>query len=363
MSASLNIDLKELGVLRFDPENPRLPLRLQGAVEQEIADYFLLECNLVELMLSIGQQGYFSGEPLLVTPKHDEDDSFVVVEGNRRLAALKVLSKEITPTVMRGQVARVLETTSHRPTDVPCITYDARSEILNYLGYRHITGIKEWNALAKARYLKQLREQFKGDHQEAHKALAREIGSKGPTVGKLLTGLELLDRARDMGVLSELRVDEDDIPFSLLTTGIGWENIANFIGLASASDVEAKDLRGDEFKEFFNWVFDTRRGKSVLGESRNFSKLAEIVKSEAALQALRSGTTIEEAHLLSDGPLESLRMLIQSSERTLLSALGNVRFVDGVEDIDVENSNRVRRLANNLHSSIRDAFGEGSEVD
>mgnify|MGYP005850691095 CR=1 FL=1 len=360
MAAPLDYALKDVGALRFDPENPRIPSRLRDRGEQEVVDYFLLDCNLIELMLSIGEQGYFSGEPLLVVP---DEQGFVVVEGNRRLAALKVLSEMIVPTVMRGQVAKVLESTKHRPTKVPCIAYSERAEILNYLGYRHITGIKEWNALAKARYLKQLREKYDCSHQDAHKALAREIGSKAPTVAKLLTGLELLERAQDQGILNEIRLDEDDIAFSLLTTGIGWESIAHFIGLKSASDVEANELKDNEFSEFFHWVFDTRKGKSVLGESRNFSKLADIVQNETSLEALRSGETIEEAHLLSDGPVETLRTLIQASEKSLVSALNTVRFVEAVAENDIDNAARVKRAATNLLSNIRDVFEEDSEDD
>lgn len=40
-----------------------------------------------DLMSSIGQQDYFPGEPLLVVSAGN--DSFIVVEGNRRLAASK----------------------------------------------------------------------------------------------------------------------------------------------------------------------------------------------------------------------------------------------------------------------------------
>ena len=39
--------------LHFDPENPRLPSRLSNAAEPEVLEYLLLECNLIELMLSI----------------------------------------------------------------------------------------------------------------------------------------------------------------------------------------------------------------------------------------------------------------------------------------------------------------------
>ncbi|MBN0336176.1 hypothetical protein JTM71_35975, partial [Pseudomonas aeruginosa] len=104
-----------------------------------------------------------------------------------------------------------------------------------------------------------------------------EIGSKSSHVAKLLTGLKLLEHARDTGLLVSLKLEEDDIPFSLLTTGIGYPNICDFIGIKGASDVDAAGLKEKEFVEFFGWVFDKSHGPStVLGESRNFDKLSRV---------------------------------------------------------------------------------------
>ncbi len=45
-------------------------------------------------MLSIGQQGYFPGEPLLAVKSNG---NYIVVEGNRRLAAVKLLNGDLLP--------------------------------------------------------------------------------------------------------------------------------------------------------------------------------------------------------------------------------------------------------------------------
>ena len=230
----------DLTNLHFDPENPRLPERLRHAAEPAVLEYLLLECNLIELMLSIGQQDFFVGEPLLVVPR--AEGGLTVVEGNRRLGSLKLLQAGVHAPVMPNQVAQAREVANFHPTLIPVLEFQHRDEILTYLGYRHITGIKEWDALAKARYLRQLRAKHTGDHATVHKALAREIGSKAAHVAKLLTGLTLLEHARDTGLLSRLKLQEDDIPFSLLTTGIGYEKLCNFIGLGGSSDVDAAGI-------------------------------------------------------------------------------------------------------------------------
>lgn len=342
--------------LKFDPDNPRLPNRYKHSIDQEIVKYFLLECNLVELMMSIGEKGYFAGEPLMVV--EDTDSKYFVVEGNRRLAALKLLTDEIEPPLQQGRVSLVKSGAKEKPDAVPCLVFSDRDEILVYLGYRHITGIKAWDALAKARYVKQLRSYHNiDDHEKAHKELAKEIGSKSTTVAKYLTGLELLTKAEDLGILSRLKLEADDIPFSLLTTGIGWEDIANFIGLEGASDVEANNIRPQELEEFFTWTFKKESGgHTVLGESRNFSKMARIVSSPEALKALRKGDPLDQADLLTSGPLETIRAQLVSADKALQLAQETLAIAQGLDEDDLAMAEKVQKKAKNLLVSIRSEF-------
>lgn len=350
------LEILELKDLHFDPENPRLPNNLKHANDEEVLKYLLLQCNLIELMLSIGQHGFFQGEPLLVVPR--EAGGYTVVEGNRRLGALKLLQRGVVAPVKAGQVNEVRETTGEAPTDIPVLKFDDRKLILSYLGYRHITGIKEWDALAKARYLKQLRQRHDVSNEEAHIALAKEIGSKAHHVAKLLTGLELLERARDSGILSKIKLAEDDVQFSLLTTGIGYTSVCNFIGLSSASDVEAKNLKNEEFEEFFTWVFDKNSGSTKLGESRNFEKLARIVANEEALNQFRRGASIEAADIYTSGPLEALRNLLRETEERLDSAIDILSVADGINDSDTTQADRIRKKSISLYASLASLISE-----
>lgn len=341
--------------LHFDPDNPRLPQKHVGAAEPDVLQYLLLETNLIELMLSIGEQNFFIGEPLLVAP-NSGGNGYIVVEGNRRLGALKLLSSTGDAPVMPMQVRQAREGAKYKPTTIPVLVFQNRNEILSYLGYRHITGVKEWSALAKARYLRQLRTRYGPDHTFAHKALAKEIGSKSPYVAKLLTGLTLVERARDSGALARLKMQEDDIAFSLLTTGIGYENISKFIGLNGAADVDAATLKDEELEELFGWVFGKPFGSATtLGESRNFDKLARVVGNDRALIELRRGVPLESADLFTSGPLETIRKIMLEVELRLGSAQATMSVAEGLDANDVAQADRLRKAASALHSSIHGA--------
>ena len=342
-----------LGELHFDPENPRLPNRLKNAPEGDVLEYLLLECNIVELMLSIGQQDFFSGEPIMVSPR--PEGGFIVVEGNRRLGALKLLQDDVEPPVSRAKVSLARSEATYTPTSIPALIFQTRDEILTYLGYRHITGIQEWDALAKARYLRQLSLRYDGvPRDQAYKALAKEIGSKSDYVAKLLTGLALLDRAEDEGIISRLRLNTDDLPFSLLTTGIGYENIRTFIGLNGVRDVDQGELNIDQLEEFFRWVFHKGdSGRTLLGESRQFDKLARVVNNNQALAELRQGRSLDDSDLLTDGPINAVRRLMQEVEYRISIAQSTIPSADGFVDSDVSQADRILKAARALHASLQ----------
>ena len=80
--------------LHFDPQNPRFYRLNSAASDAAIIEEMLDDEGVQDLMASIGQKGYFEGEPLLVA---EEGGRLIVVEGNRRLAAVKLLNREFEP--------------------------------------------------------------------------------------------------------------------------------------------------------------------------------------------------------------------------------------------------------------------------
>ena len=88
--------------LLLDSKNPRLPKSLHRQTEAKILEYMLLDASLIELMLAIGKNNFFPGEQLLVVK--DTDHTYKVVEGNRRLSALKILSNPEIAEVQKSKI-------------------------------------------------------------------------------------------------------------------------------------------------------------------------------------------------------------------------------------------------------------------
>jgi len=80
-----------VGKLQFDTKNPRYAADQPSgrASEAQIITQLLATADIAELVQSITSNGYIDIEPLVVMPS---DGKFLVLEGNRRLAAIRLLS-------------------------------------------------------------------------------------------------------------------------------------------------------------------------------------------------------------------------------------------------------------------------------
>lgn len=133
------IEIVPIDELYFDPLNPRFAsIEFNKEDERQVIELMINEENLDDLAISIADQGFFQGEPLLV---YRESTRLIVAEGNRRLAALKVLKypHELTN---RQSFYDIANNASHHTNEVPCLIFDKREDTLTYLGYKHITGNK-----------------------------------------------------------------------------------------------------------------------------------------------------------------------------------------------------------------------------
>lgn len=347
-----NIKLENL---KFDVKNPRLPVRLQGETdENKVLDYMVKYGNIVELMLSIAETGYSDAEPLLVVG--DVSGNYTVVEGNRRLAALKLLNNPELTKVRIQTIKEVIQNANYIPTEIPCILYLKREDVLDYLGYRHITGVKDWGALEKARYLDQLYQIHIANTSpdKIYSKLAKMIGSRTDYVSKLHTALKLYDKANDNAYYGA-DIKEEDISFSWLTTALGYNGITNFIGLSSL-DSSLENLNEENYKKIFTWMFFP--GKTVIKESRQISELAKIAESSIAMERLENGSSIDEALLYTSAPSEAFLEMLKKAKQQLKQAK------EAIEQLSEEPFEAkglledIERLLRTISGALKENFNE-----
>ncbi len=129
--------------LLLDPENPRIFVR-KSTSQARVLKYLFENEALEELALSFSRNGYFTEEPIVVVPGGQR--RFIVVEGNRRVATLKILLDPQLRKRLGAENWPVLSAKRLRSLQqVPTVKYGSRSDVVPYLGFRHITGAKTWD--------------------------------------------------------------------------------------------------------------------------------------------------------------------------------------------------------------------------
>lgn len=131
--------------LLLDPKNPRLQdVGLdENASQREIAKALWRGMAVDEVALSIANNGFYPHEPLFVAK---EQGKSYVVEGNRRLAAVKLLRsaalrKEVGATGLPGLSKEEIKKLDRVPI-IEC----TRGEIWAFLGFKHINGPQAWDS-------------------------------------------------------------------------------------------------------------------------------------------------------------------------------------------------------------------------
>ncbi|MGI9279992.1 MAG: ParB N-terminal domain-containing protein [Endozoicomonas sp.] len=341
------IDLERL---RLDHYNPRLPTSLHEKSEDIVINWMLTDASLVELMLAIGNNGFFPGEPLLIIK---EDDDYIVVEGNRRLASLKLLQDPSIAETQKKKVKTVAEETTEKPTKIPCIIFNERSEVNKYLGYRHITGIKEWDLLSKARYLKTLSDDITSEEPKKMKStLAKAIGSKPDYVNRLLIAYDLFLEIEKNSFFQIRSLNEETIHFNYLLDSLRRTNIRDFIGVDIKSNHPIEELtnntdKKNNFKQLIHWFFDTagRIKVAIRGDSESLTKLDAILADKIATQYLFRSEDLEESYEKLNKTYDSFNHNLSLAKKNITAALNQLPSIKEQHSIDIETASEIRETA------------------
>ena len=312
--------------LLLDPENPRLAETLQNATQEELLAELYRSYDLDPLLLSLSQSGYFTEEPLIGVPTSSNDDGntrFTIVEGNRRLAALKILLFDWAREATGVHGLQEIEDQVYlKLNPVPVKEYQSRDAVVPYLGVRHIRGVKDWDALAKARYVRWLRE-----NGYSIRDISRLVGDRGDVVRRWLLTLYVLEQANSVSD-EPWKDSPKEFKFSWLYTALGYARVREYLEIEEESwqnptpnpvNAEKTERLIDHMNDLYGPPPGDRKQAKV-HESREIRRLASVYSSNEALDSLRGGSTLEVAYARSTGEEEELLDYLQRANVSLDSA-------------------------------------------
>jgi hypothetical protein len=317
--------------LLLDVENPRLNAVGEPKSQDELAQTLYDEMAVDEIALSIAANGYFPEEPLLVIPKKPETDPerqmYIVVEGNRRLTAVKLLrDPHLRRVVKATDLPEITETDRRKLDRLPVSIYPDRVSLWEFFGFRHVNGPMEWDAFSKAAYIARVRREYAIPLDE----IARKIGDRHDTVKRQYRGYVLLEQAERM---TKFRRDDriaNRFHFSHLYTAASYPEFLSFLGTdpeRSLKDNPVPKSHLPRLEELMVWLFGSKAdGKSPVVETQSpdLSHLRDVLGNKQALYALRSGITLKRAWEISLGDSRRFQEALVKAKDALQEAKATV---------------------------------------
>src|SRR5260370_16801491 len=155
MNDYTNWDEETLAVtcLSLDPRNPRMPEAGDTPSQREIVAELVEHDNVYELARDITDHGYYPTEVLVAV---EEDSQTVVVEGNRRLAAVKCLiSPELAPHSFVNRFSALRQRISPEAIrKIRVLLAPSREAAAPLIINRHTKkGVQGWEPAQQAKYI------------------------------------------------------------------------------------------------------------------------------------------------------------------------------------------------------------------
>jgi len=232
--------------------------------------------QLDELKHSILTNGYVPMERIIVVPYRDKSGLFLVVEGNRRVAALKSILKED-----KEGVIELAEGQKKSFSKIPCAILRSSGDSLKHaerviMGIRHIAGPKEWGAYQQALLVSELKD---------------DEGLEFRQIGEML-GISSVEAARRYRAIGALKAMEGDDLFSkkaepafyrLFHELVSLPEVRERFGWSSEEDSFA-DM--DKARQFFELICSDSKNDAKLQTFGDVRKLRSIIGHSKAEESL-----------------------------------------------------------------------------
>ncbi|MBL4836857.1 MAG: ParB N-terminal domain-containing protein [Kordiimonadaceae bacterium] len=352
-----------LGELHFDYLNPRLAmdwdeLSTKSEHDAKMIEALNNEADIGELITSILQNGYIPVEPLIVIKISDKQ--YKALEGNRRLAAMRLLSDltlakncgvNIDPTLVTPDILDSF-------AEVPVYIVDTKEEAHALIGFKHIKGPYKWGSFAKAKYVAA---QYKAQGSRIDD-IAKSIGDSNNTVRKLIGGMLVLEQAieNDLFYLAN-RVKVGPFGLSHLYTALEKSDYKNFLGLTKDWNQQPalepiSEEKLPELQEFLTYLYGSKsEHKPSLIKSQNpdLAILGKTIANSEGLANLRAGLSLEIAYDNVRNDDEFFNETIRKALAHVNAAMAATTRYDGVDSEILRIAKKISQGADTLLASIQ----------
>jgi hypothetical protein len=326
-----------LSQIYLDPNNPRFVAANSTPVIDEDIDapqvqenaqrVMVREYDVEKLRMNMEVNGYLPIDRIVV--RKFKENKYVVLEGNRRVAAAKMITK----TGMDGSILAIDVIRSF--DSIPCLQYVGTEQDAAWIfqGLRHITGIREWSAYNKARLLVEQMEEFDLKLGEAGK----RFGLSAFGAGQWVRGYYAFKQAREESdYLTE--VDERSYPYFQELFGRSSAAVRDWM-IWNEKEFKFKDTL--KFNEFVGWLYPRGKDEETQSEKKGDFENRRIVRRDD-LRTLAS--------LLTSAPKYFEQFRASETELEVISALASA---ESIQEKSSQDADRVKEVFDALSRAIK----------
>lgn len=297
--------------------------------------------NIRDLIGSFKANGILMLDPIQV--KEIPDNKFVVVEGNRRTAALKHLQDEFKA----GNDVGKLTQESFKSVAVVLISGESPVQHLVTMGLHHISGKRKWSPVNQAQLIYDLYHKHGQSEQDIMEALS--ITKQG--LRRALRTLSFINAYKDSDygdqfVPTKYSIFEEVIKTPAVKNWLGWEDQA-----MACTDPE-------NLEKLFSWISteeefdgeereDLIRKEPIITKSHEIRELGKFIQDSAAVAKMEESRSVTTGFVLSEAVGEQrFRNAIDNLGKDVHAAF---QFSEFMGETDLE---RVTHLRDKLDSLI-----------
>ncbi|MCI0561877.1 MAG: ParB N-terminal domain-containing protein, partial [Nitrososphaera sp.] len=323
------IEQEPVDNLLLDSSNPRFATGLTDQSQEELLRVLWDDFAVDEIALSIAANGFFQEEPLFVVPEnvYKKDGPFIVVEGNRRLAAVMLLrDSSLRQKIKATNLPAVTESARMKLGILPVSKYNNKRELWQFLGFRHINGPQPWDSFSKAVYVASVYD----EHGIGLNEIANSIGDKHSTVKRLYRGYKILQQAEAMTSFKRDDRFTTRFAFSHLYTAVDQPDFQRFLGIDAERSLRPNPIpksKLDDLRDLMIWFYGSKAEKRpplIQSQNPDLNTLREIISEPRGVTALKAGLSLQRSHEISIGDERRFRNALVRAKEELQIADGTI---------------------------------------
>ena len=350
--------------LRLDRKNPRLNDQLEETTDEAIIARLFRGAELDELLQSISRNGYLDIEPL-VAMSDAESEKLVVLEGNRRLAALRLFrERELRDKIQKSEdliirVPSVNDGLENTFENVSVYYVTSRKEARSFIGFKHINGPAKWDAYAKARFASAWYKQSGGQDLES---IAKAIGDRHATVKRMVSAIYVLDQAKEKNLFDVEDRFTPKFSFSHLYTALSRSQYMQYIGLATSwarydpTPHPVPEGKLDNLKRLLVWIYGSKKSDVqpvVRAQNPDVKRLAEVLANTESLNVLKVTSDLDKAYPLTESVDRRFTTSLIHARDAIKDSAGSLRAYDGKDASLLDIAEDVKETAETVYQRMQ----------